>query len=152
MLWSVCSEKPVFVSTFLPFCPVSFWSQLVYSRWGVETRFYFFRRMGLLRSSHGRDWSRTLVAPLQWWWPPGAYDFQWHLQSHSQPGVHRRPHSRNTFLPSRRKWNQDVQVETAFELCDQFDEVERNDTTCDDMHISAPLHLSRFWKSSMFIF
>ena len=40
MLWSVCSEKPVFVSTFLPFCPVSFWSQLVYGCGRVETRFY----------------------------------------------------------------------------------------------------------------
>ena len=36
----ICSEKPVFVSTFLPFCPVSFWSQLVYGCGRVETRFY----------------------------------------------------------------------------------------------------------------
>ena len=73
-----------------------------------------FQGLGSLRSSHGRDWSRTLVAPLQSRWPPSAYDLEWHLQSHSQPEVHRRPHSRNTFLPSRRKWDRNDQVETAF--------------------------------------
>ena len=36
----ICFEKPVFVSTFLPFCPVSFWSQLVYASDGVESHFY----------------------------------------------------------------------------------------------------------------
>ena len=49
-------EKPVFVSTFLPFCPVSFWSQLVYSRWGVETRFYLFHGPGHFE----RFWVATL--------------------------------------------------------------------------------------------
>ena len=74
------------------------------------------RGLGSLRSSHGRGWSRTLVGPLQSRWPPIAYDFQWHLLSHSCPEVHRRPHSRNTFLPSHQKWKQDDQVETAFYL------------------------------------
>ena len=36
----ICSENPVFVFTFLPFCPVSCWSQLVYGRGRVETHFY----------------------------------------------------------------------------------------------------------------
>ena len=50
----ICSEKPVFVSTFLPFCPVSFWSQSVYSRWRVETRFYLFHGTRSLREFLGR--------------------------------------------------------------------------------------------------
>ena len=74
------------------------------------------RGLGSLRSSHGRKWSRTLVAPLQSRWPQSAYDLEWYLQSHSQPEVHRRPHSRNTFLPSRKKWDWNDQVETAFYL------------------------------------
>ena len=50
----ICSEKPVFVSTFLPFCPVSYWSQLVYGRWRVETRFYLFHVTRSLREVLGR--------------------------------------------------------------------------------------------------
>ena len=41
----ICSEKYVFVSTFLPFCPLSFWSQLVYGCGRVETRFYLFQTL-----------------------------------------------------------------------------------------------------------
>ena len=44
---NICSEKRVFVSTFLPFCPVSFWSQLVYGCDEVETRFYLFPKNGV---------------------------------------------------------------------------------------------------------
>ena len=91
----------------LPFFSVA------YPKIAVSTSF---RRFGSLRSSHGRDWSRTLVAPLQSRWPPSAFDLEWHLQSHSQPEVHRRPDSRNTFLPSHQKWDRNDQVETAFYL------------------------------------
>ena len=71
------------------------------------------RGSGSLRSSHGRESS---VGPPLSRWPPGVYDLQWHLLSHSCPEVHRRPHSRNTFLPSRQKWDRNDQVETAFYL------------------------------------
>ena len=47
-------KKPVFVSTFLPFCPVSFWSQLVYGCVRVETRFYLFHGTRSLREVLGR--------------------------------------------------------------------------------------------------
>ena len=50
----ICSEKPVFVSTFLPFCPVSYWSQLVYGCVRVETRFYLFHGTRSLREVLGR--------------------------------------------------------------------------------------------------
>ena len=51
---NICSEKRVFVSTFLPFCPVSFWSQLVYGCDEVETRFYLFHGTRSLREDLGR--------------------------------------------------------------------------------------------------
>ena len=54
MLENICSEKRVFVSTFLPFCPVSFWSQLAYGCDEVETRFYLFHGTPSLREDQGR--------------------------------------------------------------------------------------------------
>ena len=50
----ICSEKPVFVSTFLPFCPVSYWSQLVYGCVRVETRFYLSHGTRSFREDLGR--------------------------------------------------------------------------------------------------
>ena len=67
-----CSEKRVFVSTFSPFCPVSFWSQLVYGRGRVETRFYLSPKNGSpLR--HGRESSVGLPQSRR---PPCAFDLQ----------------------------------------------------------------------------
>ena len=57
-------EKPVFVSTFLPFCPVSFWSQLVYGCVRVETRFYLFHGTRSLREVLGRYAPVTAAAVL----------------------------------------------------------------------------------------
>ena len=53
--------------SFLPFnlfCPVSFWSQLVYGRVRVETRFYRFHRTRSLREVLGRYAPVTAAAVL----------------------------------------------------------------------------------------
>ena len=113
MLWNVCSEKPVFVSTFLPFCPVSYWSQLVYGCVRVETRFYLFRRMGSLRSSHGRDpietFGRRQIFPIAFFqvWPRWSLTINRigrdYLSSHSE--ILRNPgQSLVATLQSRPRW------------------------------------------------
>ena len=71
---------------------------LLHGRVSPESCFYL-RGLRSLRSSHGRESS---VGPPQSRWPPSVSDLQ--------------PHSRNTFLPSRQKWDQNDRVETAFYL------------------------------------
>ena len=115
MLWSVCSENPVFVSTFLPFCPVLFWSQLVYGCGRVETRFYLSGTgVATLQSRPRLVTNPRRSAPVAM-----ATECIWLSVTPpiTQPTRGpRRPHSRNTFLPSRRKWDRNDQVETAFYL------------------------------------
>ena len=85
---------------------------LLHGRVSPESCFYL-RGLRSLRSSRGRESS---VGPPQSRWPPSVSDLQWHLQSHSNQRSIGRPHSRNTFLPSCQKWDQNDQVETAFYL------------------------------------
>ena len=77
----ISSEKPVFVSTFLPFCPVAFWSQLVYGRVRVETRFYLFHWTRSLREVLGRYAPVTAAAVLTL----NTIDIHWTMSRGSDP-------------------------------------------------------------------
>ena len=71
-----CTEVPKFPKFILGRMPhqpfeLPFFSA-VYPQKAVSTC----RGLGSLRSSHGRKWSRTLVAPLQSRWPQSAYDLE----------------------------------------------------------------------------
>ncbi len=94
----ICSEKSVFVSIYL-ICPVSYWSQLVYDRWRVETCLYL-SGIGVasLQSRPRLVTNTRRFAPVVM-----AIERQCPSVTPAitrSPEVHRRPDTRHTFLPS----------------------------------------------------